>query len=49
MAKKPLLSLPINASSFQICKELYKSLNVEGGQDDYRFWMNAQNKFFSAA
>ena len=42
MAKKPLLSLPINAQLISNCK----SLAVEGGWDDYLFWMNAQNIFF---
>ena len=37
MAKKPLLSLP---ARFRFVKK-YKSLAVEGVQDDYRFWMNA--------
>ena len=43
MAKKPLLSLPINAQLVSNCK----SLAVEGGWDDYLFWMNAPNFFFS--
>ena len=47
MAKKPLLSLPINAhpARFKFVKK-YKSLTVERGQDYYVFGMNAQNIFF---
>ena len=46
MAKKPLLSLPINAQArFKFVKK-YKSLTVEGDQDYYLFWTNAQNIFF---
>ena len=42
MAKKNLLRLS-NRLKFV---KIYKSLAVEGGQDDYLFWMNAQNIFF---
>ena len=49
MAKKPLLRLPINAQLVSNFVKKYKSLAVEVGRDDYLFWMNAQNIFFSAA
>ena len=39
LVKKPLLILPSNA-------QLVQNLAVEGGRDDYLFWMNAQNIFF---
>ena len=47
MAKKtPLLSLQSNAQLVSSCGELQ---NLEGGRDDYLFWMNAQYIFFPAA
>ena len=48
MAKKPLPSPPSNAQLVSSCREV-QNLAVEGGRDDYRFWMNAQNIFFPAA
>ena len=48
MAKKTCLVCQLTPSSFKVVKK-YKSLAVEGGRDDYLFWMNAQNIFFSAA
>ena len=48
MAKKPLLSPPSNAQLVASCREV-QNLAVEGGRDDYLFWMNAQNIFFPAA
>ena len=48
MAKNLWLVCQLTPARFKFVKN-YKSLAVEGGQDDYRFWMNAQNNFFSAA
>ena len=51
MAKKPLLSPPSKSSNAQLvssCRAV-QNLAVEGGRDDYLFWMNAQNIFFPAA
>ena len=48
MAKKPLLSPPSNAQLVASSREV-QNLAVEGGRDDYLFWMNAQNIFFPAA
>ena len=50
MAKKPLLIVCQyqRPACFKFGKK-YKSLAVEGGRDDYLFWMNAQTIFFSAA
>ena len=42
MAKKN----PLRLSNRIKFVKIYKSLAVEGGQDDYLFWMNAQNIFF---
>ena len=47
MAKKPLLSPPSIAHLVSSCREV-QNLAVEGGRDDYLFWMNAQNIFFPA-
>ena len=47
MAKKPLPSPPSNAQLVSSCREV-QNLAVEGGRDDYLFWMNAQNIFFPA-
>ena len=47
MAKKTLcLVYQVTPSWSQICKEVYKSLAVEGGRDHYLFWINAQYIFF---
>ena len=51
MAKKPLLSPPSKSSNAQLvssCRAV-QNLALEGGRDDYRFWMNAQNICFPAA
>ena len=49
MAKKPLLSLlSITPSWSQICKEVFKSLVVEGGRDYYLFWMGPIYIFLAA-
>ena len=42
------LEAPEMAVRFKYAKN-YKSLAVEGGRDDYLFWINARNNFFSAA
>ena len=48
--KKPFcLVIQVTPSSSQICREVQNLAVVEGGRDDYLFWMNAQNIFFSAA
>ena len=46
MAKKPLLTLLPSWS--QICKEVFKSLAVEGGWDHYLFWMGPIYIFLAA-
>ena len=47
MAKKHLC-LQSNAQLVLSCREV-QNLAVEGGRDDYLFWMNARNIFFLAA
>ena len=51
MAKKPLLSPPRKSSNAQLVssRRAVQNLAVDGGRDDYRFGMNAQNIFFPAA
>ena len=51
MAKKPLLSPPSKSSNAQLVSSCRAVQNhaVEGGLDDYLFWMNDQNIFFPAA
>ena len=49
MAKKtPLFSLPSNAQLVSNFVKKYKSLGVEGGRNNYLFWVNAQYIFFLA-
>ena len=49
MADKTIcLVCQVTPSSSQSCKEVQKPC-CQRGQDDYLFWMNAQNTFFSAA
>ena len=50
IAKKNLcLFCQVTPSWSQICKEVFKSLAVEGGRDHYLFWMHAQYIYFLAA
>ena len=46
--KKTNQVIQVTPSSSQICREV-QNLAVEGGRDDYLFWMNGQNIFFPAA
>ena len=48
LVKKRCLVCQVTPSSAQVCREV-QNLAVEGGRDDYLFWMNAQNIFFPAA